>query len=296
MKDKKIIIYAQCGLGDYYDLFAMIPEIKKKYKTNRIKIFIDSMYFWSPGYQLEKETTIKMIEEITKDWEIVPMNVGSFRNLYYGSDEKDRVNGPQYEKIKNDFLFYRLPQTKEYMKSRIKENNIFISTIMGKYIYEWKDNTNILIDLKREPLHFDIPKKVLIHIRKKGTAVNNLYYEKILNYCLAQEFVCILIGKKSELNINIFHPYVIDLRNNCPLSEIMKLIEETDYMIGSSSMFTTHRLLFNKPTIIVTPVNAGSNEAVFRKDDLKNTDFLFLDGDNKLILNQVMEGINKWLN
>ena len=199
--DKKIIIYAQCGLGDYYDLFAMIPEIKKKYKTNKIKIFIDSMYFWSPGYQLEKETTIKMIEEITKDWEIVPMNVGSFRNLYY-EDGKDRVNGPQYEKIKNDFLFYRLPQTKEYIKSRIGENNIFISTIMGKYIYEWKDNTNILIDLKREPLHFDIPKKILIHIRKKGKGVNDFYYTNLINYCLVKGFICILIGRKDGFKIN----------------------------------------------------------------------------------------------
>ncbi len=207
------------------------------------------------------------------------------------------MKGIQYDKIKNDFMFYRLPMTKDYMKSKINDNDIFIYSIIGKDIYEWKNGENIYMDLERQPINLpmDIPKTILIHVRKKG--VDDDFYHTLINKIIENGCRCVLIGHPKEINFTINHSLVIDLRGKLTLSEIFDYIKNTEYMVGSSSMFTYHRWHFNKPTIILTPESSGcgANEYAIRKEYLNNKKYLFLNSDSdcyKEVEDKVMEWIN----
>ena len=293
----KLICYLQCGLGDWYDLLTMLPELMKDRNIKRedIKFYIDCIYFHDEKFKAEKKAAIKMMELFTDDWEIVPENVGSFRNLYY-EDESDRTYGPKYEKIKNDFLFYRLPQTKEYMKSQLKDNDMFIHSILGKHIYEWKDGKNIRIRYTQKPLEFNTDKKdtVLIHVRKKGGYVTEDFYDNIIEYLHNKNKKVILIGNKDVYLT--WKNTIQDVRGILSFEEVMELIPKCEYMITSCSMFGYHRLLFNKPTIVLMPeqTGGGGRNAIFQEETIKNENYLILNAD-KPILGAVMERIKQWL-
>ncbi len=112
----KLVCHIQCGLGDFYDLLCMLPDFieKRNIKKEDIKFYVDSIYF-NQNITQPKELTIKLMELITKNWEVMSPAVGSWQNLFY-DDRRDFPTGPVYEKIKNTFLFYRRQQTKDFFK------------------------------------------------------------------------------------------------------------------------------------------------------------------------------------
>jgi len=296
----KLILYLQCGLGDWYDLLAMLPAIlkEKNLKKEDIKIYIDCIYFHDNTFINERFTAEELLNRYSDDWIIVPKECGSYKNIYF-PDGVDRQKGIIYENIKNDFLFYRLSETKEYMKDKINDNDIFISAVMGKEIYEWKNGENILLDLERKPLESanNSPKILLIHVRKKGIFINETFYKKFIEYCTGNNIRCILIGNLEEINLDISNRLIIDLRSKLTISELFYYIRTIDYMFGSSSMFTYHRFHSNKPTIIATPdsTGAGPAEIVMRKEYLENKNYLFVNADSDCY-NKIKEQVDEWLN
>ncbi|MFW9882182.1 MAG: hypothetical protein ACFFG0_54655, partial [Candidatus Thorarchaeota archaeon] len=156
MTDKKLVVYAQCGLGDFYEMICMIPEIKRinNIKDENVHIYIDSIYFHDDKYLPERETTLKLLEKINKKglFTIMYREHGSYHGLLWG-EGSDWKKGIEDEKIKNDFLFYRTEATKQYMKERIDEDTIFIHSILGgNYVYEWKNGENKRISYKKVPI------------------------------------------------------------------------------------------------------------------------------------------------
>ncbi len=298
----KLICLLSFGTGDWYNLLTMLPAImeERNIKKEDLKFFIDCIYFNDDKFKLEKETAIKMMELFTKNWEVVPEEFGSYRNLYY-QDESDRKLGPVYEKIKNDFMFYRNVRTRKWIKDRLTSNDIFIYAALGKHIYEWKDGANIFIDYSQKPLDFKFKydnniSDLIIHVRGKGNNISSNFYNDIINKFLEKNKSIILIGNPNEIQINI-KTNVKDLRGIISLEEIMHLIKSCSHMITSCSMFGYHRVLFNKPTIILTPeqTGGGSSFAVFQENVLNNSNYLFLNSDEEIKV-QTMERINQWLN
>ena len=65
------------------------------------------------------------------------------------------------------------------------------------------------------------------------------------------------------------------------------------YMITSTSGFTCHRLLFDKPTIVGVPEGVGIIPVIAYENQLTNPNYLFLNSQ-KDMREKVIEQINKW--
>jgi ADP-heptose:LPS heptosyltransferase len=297
MENKKLVLYCSHGLGDFYEMLCMVPEIKRinSIKDEDVHFFIDSVYFHDKKYKVEMNSTIDLLALVGNNGicTIVPENIGSYHGLiWYGNS--DWRKGIEYDKIKNDFLFYREQKTKDYMKEQIDENTIFIySSLGGNFVYEWKNGENIKINYKMKPIKLR-KKTILIHSRIKGFRMDSNFFTEIINHCIRNNFMVCLIGNKNEITIDE-HPQIEDTTGKLALEYNLDLIENCDYMIGNSSMFTLHRLMFNKPTIICTPEDSWRTPGykyLFNKKQLENPNFLFLNSDEdniEIIKNKIDE-------
>ena len=282
--------YLQCGLGDFYDLFTILPDFIKQNNVNNVKFWVDSVYFHNGGLIKQKQSVIDLINEFGGNYTVIPRECGSYNKLYYDNFEVDRWVGPVYEKIQNDFMFYRKPLTKSYMRSRIKHDDLFIHAIMGiNFTYQWLDSFNEpLTEYKRKPIELEMTNEesfrtfqllqnhdTILQVRKKGAGETDEYF-KIIHGMLTG------LGKL---------PLVIDLDGvhipnakeyDLSFAEVLHLVANVKYMITSSSVLGCHRIHYNKKTIINTPYRNGSNEIIFSKY-LNNPNYLFLDAekDNK---------------
>lgn len=270
----KLVLLLRYGIGDWYDLLSMLPEILKDKNLTKddLKIYVDCIYFHDSRYSVEKESAVKLIELFTKNWEVVPKELGSFDNLHM-----ERVKD-----MRKVFLPFCRQETKNYIQSKLNTDDILISAFMGLYIYEWKNNTNVVLNFKKEPLRLPLekPKEILIHIRKKGNYVSDTFYNNIMQQCIDNNIRCILIGNEKEMYIHS-NKHILDLRNKLSLGEIFDYIEKADYMISSTSIFAYHRFHTNKPTIFLNPVFTGTalQTPVVRPEYLNNKNYLFLNCD-----------------
>jgi len=306
----KLVCLLTYGLGDWYHPLSVIPSIKAGLGIVDVKLYVDCVYFAYPGFESQKQTGISMLNVVTKDWEVVPPQ-------YFGSGDwygiPNRIIGPQYNDIKNDFCFYRGHALKSYMRNvydTLKQKEP-ITFLVGqqKWTYIWNGVENIPIDFsKREPLKFSLPNYaekekldkilsepiVLIHVRKKGRYINDDYFQQIINYCDTFNLKTALIGLKSESILTLGNN-TYDFRESLSPEGCMYLIERSAYMITSGSMYTMHRLYFNKPTIIglhETFGNGDRNNTYF-KEDLDNPNYLIFNSDEPN-LNTIFKTIKTW--
>ena len=286
----RLVLYLQGGVGDWYRLLMMMPEIIKQRKVDKIKIFMDSVYFHDKKFNTERETALTLLLPYTDDITIIPKEIGSWERLFY-NDGTLEIEGPSYEKIKNVFMFYRKEITKKWIKERLEPDDVFIYAILNRHLYEWKDGVNILVNY---PMVND---KILIHVRKKGWNSTSELYNKIIKYCRDKNKKVILIGHKGEIVINEYDNCT-DLRNEIPFKECLDIIERCKYMISNSSLFGLHRAYFsNNPTIFLWPEysGAGNPEATFdEKWILENPNFTFLNGDT-VQFEEIKQVIDKWI-
>jgi hypothetical protein len=281
--------FLSCGLGDFYDLFTILPDFIEKNKVDKIKFWVDSVYFHNGGLIRQKQSVIDLINEFGGDYDVVPKECGSYNRLYYDNFDVDRWIGPVYSKIKNDFMFYRKPLTKSYMRSRIKYDDLFIHAIMGiNFTYQWLDSYNIpLTDYERKPVELKLTHEQLfrcahilqehdtiLQVRKKGAGETDEYF-KTIHKTLVDSRSC-----KLPLVIDFDGVHIPDAKEyNLSFAEVLYIVSRVKYMITSSSVLGCHRIHFNKKTIISTPYRNGSNEIIF-KDYLTNPNYLFLNAEN----------------
>jgi hypothetical protein len=292
----RLICLITHGLGDYYYPLCILPSFMEEHgiSPDKLKIYVDSIYFVdnSPYYKSSKQTGIKLIESITKNWEAVPKQ-------YFGSGDfygiKNRREGVVYENIKYDFIYYRLPQLKQYMSKIIEESNKQEETVFiygpCLWLVKFINGMNVPINLsKRKPLKIKISPKereitnkyfndktVLIQIRAKGAGITPRYYNEIINYCYRNNIKVLLLGIKNEMPVQIL-PNVLDLRESISVEQTMYLVEQCPLAILSSSMWSYHRLFFNKSTIINVPFSNNGLTGYFR-EDINKPMHLFLNCD-----------------
>jgi len=320
MKDRRLICYVSMGMGDFYNMITMIPDIAKKRNISKENIiaYIDSKYFYDDlyrqdlGFPQKRESAEKIMGSVMdkKNMHVIPKELRTVGMLW--KDKKEWYTGARYEWIKNDFLYYRRPETKNYMKSKIREGDIFIYSHMGEFNYEWRDGTNVLLKYERKPLKFSITKEqkekldnaisgksLLIHVRRKNDLFDSKYHNTIIEHCKDKGIKCILIGLKNDFfgrfpeNININnYENIVDFRSKISFEENMHLVENAKHMLTSTSMFTNHRLFFNKPTIICSSEKYGSSKVTYSKEQLDNENYLFLYPNNPII--DVIEEIEGW--
>lgn len=277
--------YLQFGLGDFYDLFTILPDFIKQNKVDKVKFWVDSVYFHNGGMVKQKQSVIDLMNEHGGDYTVIPKECGSYNSLYY-DNPGDKSTGPIYSKIKNTFLFYRKPLTQSYMRSRIKYDDLFISTVYGIiHTYQWKDSFNIpLKEYKREPLDLGLTHEqnfrtlqllqehdTILQVRKKGHNETDEHFRTIHRKLLSKGRTPLVINLDG---INIPDAKEYDLS----FAEVLHLVRNVKYAIVSSSVIGCHRIHFNKKTIINTPYRSGSNEMIY-PDYINNPNYIFLDAD-----------------
>ncbi len=302
----KLVCHIQCGLGDFYDLLCMLPDFieKRGIKKEDIKFYVDSIYFNQPQFAGQKEMTIKLMELFTKNWEVIPAGIGSWQDLFY-ADKSDRITGPKYEKIKNTFLFYRRPETVNFFKSKLDKDTIFLHGIMGaNFTFEWQDGVNVYLKgtYERRPLRFEIPIEIRKHydmlikkhdsfvqVRRKGVCKTDTFFNEIISSLNARKLNPLYInldGGNIQGGTNISH--------YSPES-ILYILEHVKYAVITSSIFSFHRVHFNRHTIITIPERLIAAKHVYQKEYIENPKYLFLNSD-KDILPQLKHRISTWQN
>jgi hypothetical protein len=284
--------YLQFGLGDFYDLFTILPDFIEKNKVDRVKFWVDSVYFHNGGLVKQKQSVIDLMNEHGGDYTVIPKECGSFRTLYYDNLSVERWVGPVYEKIKNTFLPHRKPLTQSYMRSRIKYDDLCICALMGiNFTYQWVDSCNVpLTDYIRKPVELDLTHEqefrcfqilqdhdTILQVRRKGAGETNEYFKTIHRMLVAARTT---ITGKLPLVIDFDGVHIPDAKEyDLSFAEVLHLVASVKYMITSSSVLGCHRLHSNKRTIISTPYRNGSNEIIFT-DYLTNPNYLFLNAEN----------------
>lgn len=304
----KLICLLTHGLGDWYLPLSILNGFMKERNISELDVYIDSVYMAFPHqYLSQRETGIKMVESITKNWQAVPTE-------FFGSDDwhgiPDRRMGPEYHNIKNDFLFYRKDCVKNYMRTiyenEKKRGDVAFISGTGVWSYEWNGSENIPLDFsKKIKLNFNKPQgnelnkcndiiannTVLIHARKKGAVINDEYFQKVIDFCNAKNKKTAIIGLKSECKI---YNMTYDLRENISVEQTMYLIEHLPVMATSGSMYTTHRFFVNKPTLMnIFESNVDRYHSIL-KEHIENPNHIIYDGD-KPHLDELLNQLNRFI-
>ncbi len=299
----KAIVYMKSGLGDIYSFLAMFPELmkEKRWKKEDMKFFVDNIYLLQSQWRFEKNSLIEMLKVAgINNYEIVPIEFSSSGAMDWPNEDAE-INGPKLgiNFNKNDFLFWRFPQTKEYMRKQVLDDCIFIDNMLTEHTYLWENGEyKRRLDYGRVPLNF-IPdekekkyidgictgKHLLIHIRIKGKAESIADFNRIIKYCKGKRIKCILIGLVSEGYI-MPNDNIIDLRSGeeekiSPVG-MFYLSEKAKLMVASSSGWTYHRICYNfkdKKTIASYARHRNDYRAIIYKEHLENPNHVFLNAD-----------------
>lgn len=316
----KAVVYLKGGLGDVYSCLAMLPQVMKEkgLKKDEVKIYTDCVYLLNPEY-FGKTLQDSMIELLNLggvyNYEIIPEPYNSAYDINWPSDEAQRdspIMGGNFDK--HDFLFWRFPQTKDFMKEQLEKypGCTFIDTVVTEFIYEWKDGEYKELTHDRVPLNF-VPKEkekkyldkiceekhILIHVRIKAKEESMGNFNRIIKFCQNRKIKCILTGLKDE-GIEQ-RDNIIDLRNSTDEEKIsfagmMYLSAKAKLMLTSSSVQTYHRLYYNyqdKKTISCFAQFRGDYKNYFQQKILDNPNNIFLNADAYYI-DKVMDEIDEF--
>jgi hypothetical protein len=308
----KLICTVTHGMGDWYLPLSILPDFMEKnnIKHEDLTVYVDSVYGANPGaYPQHHGTGVKMLNSVTKNWKFVPPQ-------FFGSGDwygiPDRVLGPQYKDIKNDFLFYRGPGLKDYMRKELAASNAieptkFISGT-GLWSYEWNGQENIPLDfsgakpLKCEPMPPEEKAFVdsivqrnalLIHARKKGHYATDGYFQTIINFCNQLGIATAVLGLGWECRLmNMTY----DLREKISYEQTMYLLENLNHMVTSGSMYTFHRFHFpDKKSIIGLMEHNVDRYHCFEKKYLENPNNIIYNSDVDH-MPQLMADVKRWYN
>lgn len=307
----KLIVLLTHGMGDMYPLLSVLPDFMERngIAQEDLCIYIDSIYFARPeGFTAQRETCIRMVECITRNWKPVPPQ-------FFGSDDlygiPNRWKGPQYEDIRKEFVFYRRQPVKQYIakvlaESKAREETRFICSF-AYHSYEWNGTENVPIDFSHgRPLKFNPPSPaeiprldsiiasnpLLLHARKKGGCISDVYFQKIIDFCAGNSIPTVAIGMRGECEL---HGLTHDLRENISVEQTMYLLENVEHMVTCASMYTYHRFWFNRHNLIGLMESNGARHQAFHKTDLENPKNIIYDSDT-YHLDKLMLDLAGWYN
>ncbi len=293
----KCVAYMRGGSGDVYPFLAILPQIMKEHNLNMddIVLYLDSVYTLNPtSHKFASETMLRMIDVAgLKNIIYVPIDNSSAMDLLWPS-QNARIYGPLMEENfdKKEFMFWKELRTREFIRSKLTKDTIFIDGVVDTN-FEWdmKKEEYKQLDYEEVPLEFkpDVSEMIkindmlksshlLIHYRKKGYKEDTYYYNKIIEFCSANNITPIVIGLKDDNLIGRF----IDLREELSVDGLFYITKESKMMLTSSSIFTFHRLYYNfknKTTIISYPNHLGGFEKSLKQKIYDNPNHYFYNSD-----------------
>jgi len=259
---KKLVVYMRGALGDIWPVISAIKPIIDKYQISKFDttIITDNVYYFRANYPrgLEK-FSIDMINKISPNIiKVSPFINNNFRLPF--NDTTDALSQENADKMVNEFMFWRPPELKEFVKNFITPDCIFIDSLFTECImkWNWEKQKYERIGDERAIFEFNPPKiekdyiddllindkHILIHTRKKqeGDAVtmNDDYYNQIIKYCNKKNINVIVIGTDNLILKGDF----VDLRGESPFSfeGTGYLIDKCNMMLGNDSGFSAMKL------------------------------------------------------
>ena len=307
------IVYLRGGLGDFYPFLCIWPIIIKNYKLENIKYFLDTVYlnYMGPGYEFNRQSLLYLLNiGNIYEYTVIPRHFSCAGDILY-PDAKARCDGPIEKNIKNEFMFWRKAETKEYIKGHLKfDDDILIDMAFTEQTFMWKNNeyrelkidqrmplTIIPDNKEKEHIHNICQEPhVVLHIRIKGYNESAHNFNNIINYCKVKNIKCILVGFSVEGTI-LPLDNIIDLRDNkVSFSGQMYLMTYAKNVIASGSGFTFHRLYHNfldKKTMLYYPKSLGDISHGIYKGHLQNPNHIFVDTDNPEYIKTIYREIDK---
>lgn len=289
------------GQGDMYPVLSVLPKIIEERGITDIKIYVDTVYNSNPSkFRVQLDGIKTMIERITTNWESVPYEF-SGSDQWHGLPDCDRRTGPVYSKIKNDFLFYRLDRLKNYIRDRLRPDDI---VIYGPCVwcYEWRNGENVPVDMAYKNWRmykcqkvidrgreFLSKQNIVIQARRKGG------YDSYESYCQIGEYldsvgrVPVYIGMREEMPA---FDVGIDLRGKLDFDSCMWLMENAENAIVTASGLGYHRAGFGKNTVVVLPHSVGDPKYSF-PHDVGAEAVRFVDCDSD-IYSPIVDILNGW--
>ena len=273
----KLVAYIRGGIGDVCPAVSAIKAIVDKNNISKfdITIITDSVYYFRDNYPKSFEkTSLDMIHKLTSNVVMVPPWINNNFNL--NIDEKtDWFSQENADKNLNEFMFWRPPSLKEFVRNFIGPETIFIDSIFTECIMEWDFEKGKYKRIGKERGTFEFtpaglekkyidglfkkyPKNILIHVRKKhgdyGTSPQDEFYTNIIKFCNEKGIMPFVLGAE----VNDVKGYFIDLVGVNPMSfeGMAYLIDGCKIMLGNDSGLTMIKLFQqqkDKLTIINYP-------------------------------------------
>jgi hypothetical protein len=320
----KIIFYGRGGIGDLYGFFSLLPDLLKKRNMSieDVRFYIDSLYVL---YNQQLQTEAKAMFSLLLAAGIHKINTipeKDSSSYVFGCTipfEEDLVNGVDLKKVEHDFMFWRRPETRDFIRKVLEDNPsaTLIDLPITETFFEWKDNKyNKLPEYERTPLVFSPTiaekkyidnilkiKHVLIHVRLKGLLEKITDIDKIIDLCSELLITPILIGLNERTILSTPNTsynlkttgHFIDLRNNMSHDALMYMVEKAKYIVTSSSGLTFHRTCY-KPketkTIIRVPYRLGTPKGYMYHKDVEDKNNIIFNSDEDNI-SQILEIIKQ---
>ncbi len=293
----KCVVYLRGGGGDVYPFLTILPQIMEEQNLtiDDITLYLDSVYTLTPdSYKFESKTMLRMIDVAgLKNIIFVPRDSSSAMDLIWPS-QNAIVYGPLIEENfdKKEFMFWKKSETGKFIGSKLTQDTIFIDGVVDS-VFEWdmKKEEYKQLSYEEVPLEFkpDVSEMIkindmlkyshlLIHYRKKGYKEDIYYYNKIIEFCNANNITPIIIGLKDNNLVGKF----MDLREELTVDGLFYITEKAKMMLTGSSIITRHRLYHqfkDKTTIISYPNHLGGFEKSLKQKVYDNPNHHFFNSD-----------------
>ena len=308
----KLVAYIRGGLGDTWIAITALKPIIDKYNISKfdITIITDSVYYFRVNYSDELERfSIDTINKISPNIiKVSPFINNNFRIAI--DDVTDELSQENADKFVNEFMFWRPPELKEFVRKFIGPDTIFVDCPFAECIMKWNCDKQKYerIGDKRAQFQFNPskvekgyiddllsnPKHILIHTRKKQEGTSHVesdkYYNEIIKFCNAKQINVIILGTDTT----ILHGDYVDLRGETPLSfeGFCYLLDECNIMLGSDSGVSHIKLYQQQRDKLLIMDHARYERSNWCKDAFKKSNCLLLDakkGNVGIIKNAIGE-------
>ena len=262
---ENLVCYIRGGLGDVWPALSAIKPIIEKHNISKFNVTIitDSVYYFRENYPKSFEKfSLEMCHKLSSNVVMVPPWINNNFNLsVFDGLESDKFTQEYADECRNEFMFWRPHSLKEFVRSFINPNTIFIDALFTECIMEWDfvNNKYKRVSSERGVFEFnppgiekkeidkilnENPNHILIHLRKKtgdyGNSPEDVFYNEIIEYCNLDNITPILMGAEKNNIKGMFK----DLIGVNPLSfeGMGYLINECKIMLGNDSGFSFLKL------------------------------------------------------